>query len=171
MMHNPDASALRECRCVPRSVVPAGRLPITRQGQGEGLPAGTFCSPEHYDRLSGITGQTWGLLNHPWLRKSWHLSPGAGMNIQDRSERNFRGPDAPAPILMPDARLATIYEQAGVGIVEVDDEARILRVNEQVCRLTGYAPLELLGRTVFQETLPEDVDIDRAQFERQRAGE
>jgi PAS domain S-box-containing protein len=47
----------------------------------------------------------------------------------------------------------------------------MLRVNRQLCELTGYSAPELLGRTVFQETLPEDVDRDRQQFRRQVAGE
>jgi PAS domain S-box-containing protein len=47
----------------------------------------------------------------------------------------------------------------------------MLRVNQQLCRLTGYSAPELLGRTIFQETLPEDVDGDLQQFKRQLAGE
>jgi PAS domain S-box-containing protein len=70
-----------------------------------------------------------------------------------------------------DERLAAIYEHVGAGIVEVDQDGRILRVNRQLCELTGYSAPELLGRTVFQETLPEDVDRDRQQFRRQVAGE
>jgi PAS domain S-box-containing protein len=70
-----------------------------------------------------------------------------------------------------DNRLAASYEQVGAGIVEVDEEARILRVNRQLCQLTGYSAPELLGRTVFQETLPEDVDGDLQEFRRQLAGE
>nr|WP_249164025.1 PAS domain S-box protein [Bradyrhizobium jicamae] len=46
-----------------------------------------------------------------------------------------------------------------------------MRVNRQLCQLTGYSVGELLGRTVFQETLPEDVSADRTQFDRQLTGE
>ncbi|WP_024513168.1 PAS domain S-box protein [Bradyrhizobium sp. ARR65] len=70
-----------------------------------------------------------------------------------------------------DARLAATYEHIGAGIVEVDRNGRMLRVNRQLSQLTGYSADELLGRTIFQETLPEDVPEDRAQFERQLAGE
>lgn len=70
-----------------------------------------------------------------------------------------------------DSRLAATYEHVGAGIVEVDEDGRMLRVNQRLCLLTGYSAPELLGRTIFQETLPEDADADREQFRRQLAGE
>lgn len=70
-----------------------------------------------------------------------------------------------------DERLAATYEHVGAGIVEVDRDGRMLRVNQQFCRLTGYSAPELLGRTIFEETLPDDATADRAQFGRQLAGE
>jgi PAS domain S-box-containing protein len=86
------------------------------------------------------------------------------MNMQERPAPDRAG-------LQSLERLATSYELVGAGIVEVDEEARILRVNRQLCQLTGYSAAELLGRTVFQETLPEDVDGDLQEFRRQLAGE
>ncbi|HYW61772.1 MAG TPA: PAS domain S-box protein, partial [Bradyrhizobium sp.] len=70
-----------------------------------------------------------------------------------------------------DARLAATWEHVGAGIVEVDAAGRMLRVNQKICELTGHFPGELLGRTIFQETLPEDIDADRTQFNRMRIGE
>jgi PAS domain S-box-containing protein len=80
-------------------------------------------------------------------------------------------PDPQDRIRAPDERLAAIYDHVGAGIVEVDKDGRMLRVNQQLCRLTGHSASELLGRTIFQETLPEDVPEDRNQFRRQLAGE
>ena len=74
-------------------------------------------------------------------------------------------------LLARDERLAATYEHVGAGIVEVDQDGRILRVNQRLCQLTGFSAPELLGRTIFQETLPEDVDQDREQFCRQLSGE
>jgi PAS domain S-box-containing protein len=68
-------------------------------------------------------------------------------------------------------RLAATYEHIAAGLVEVDENGRILRVNRQLCELTGYSASDLLGRTIFQETLPPDVGGDHAQFQRQLAGE
>jgi PAS domain S-box-containing protein len=70
-----------------------------------------------------------------------------------------------------DERLAATYEHVGAGIVEVDRDGRMLRVNQQLCQLTGHSAQELLGRTVFQETVPDDVDADVRLFNRQLAGE
>jgi PAS domain S-box-containing protein len=70
-----------------------------------------------------------------------------------------------------DQRLAATYEHVGAGIVEVDRDGRMLRVNQHLCQFTGYTAEELLGRTVFQETVPDDVDADVRQFNRQLAGE
>jgi PAS domain S-box-containing protein len=84
------------------------------------------------------------------------------MNVQDAPERS--------PLVFG-SRLTASYEHVGAGIVEVDPEGRVLRVNQQFCELTGFSRSELLGRIIFQITLPEDIDQDRVQFNRQAAGE
>jgi PAS domain S-box-containing protein len=70
-----------------------------------------------------------------------------------------------------DARLAATYEHAGIGIAEVDRDGILLRVNAKLCELMGFAPDELQGRSIFDETLVEDRAHDREQFRRQAAGE
>jgi PAS domain S-box-containing protein len=98
----------------------------------------------------------------------WDFDEDRAMNMHERPAPDLPGLQSLAP---SEARLAAIYEHVGAGIVEVDHEGRIVRVNRQLCQLTGYSAAELLGRTVFQETLPEDVDNDLALFRRQLAGE
>ncbi|HEU0084070.1 MAG TPA: PAS domain S-box protein [Bradyrhizobium sp.] len=101
------------------------------------------------------------------------------MNIQERPSPDLhvveqlhdRIADDPAPPRARDARLAATWEHVGAGIVEVDGAGCMLRVNQKICELTGYSAADLLGRTIFQLTLPDDVDEDRVQFERQRNGE
>ncbi|TMJ80207.1 MAG: PAS domain S-box protein [Alphaproteobacteria bacterium] len=90
------------------------------------------------------------------------------MNMHERPAADLPGLQLLAP---GEARLAAIYEYVGAGIVEVDHEGRIVRVNRQLCQLTGYSATELLGRTIFQETFPEDVDNDLKLFRGQLAGE
>ncbi|MCW1991950.1 PAS domain S-box-containing protein [Bradyrhizobium japonicum] len=90
------------------------------------------------------------------------------MNIQNRATPGLDELEQLAPL---DARLAATYEHVGAGIVEVDQNGRMLRVNQQLCELTGYSAAQLLGRTIFEETHPEDVSEDRGQFQRQLAGE
>jgi PAS domain S-box-containing protein len=65
----------------------------------------------------------------------------------------------------------TNYENIGTGIIEVDRNGRILRANRHSLKLTGFSAAELLGRTIFQQTHPEDAGPDLAQFHRQVVGE
>jgi len=67
--------------------------------------------------------------------------------------------------------LAVTYEHVGVGIAEIDRAGRMLRVNQKVCELTGREAADLLGRSIFDETSPQDLAPDLAQFRRQIAGE
>jgi PAS domain S-box-containing protein len=105
-----------------------------------------------------------------------------GMNIQQRTAKTLSPPGRSAtPELArtprderPGAReerLAVTYEHVGAGIVEVDEAGRMLRVNQKVCELMGHEAADLLGRCIFDETSPQDVAQDLAQFRRQVAGE
>jgi len=67
---------------------------------------------------------------------------------------------------------APTYEHAGIGIVEVDAEGKLLRVNTQWCALTGYSSDEPPGRSIFEGTTDdESVQADYERFQRQVAGE
>ncbi|WP_407117039.1 PAS domain S-box protein [Bradyrhizobium sp. LMG 9283] len=96
------------------------------------------------------------------------------MNIQGRPAPRLEPIDSPTPTTelhsSSDDRLAATYEHVGAGIVEIDRNGRMLRVNQQLCRLTGYTSSELLGRTIFDETFPEDLAEDRDLFRQQLAG-
>ena len=104
------------------------------------------------------------------------------MNIQQRTAEILSPPGlSTTPELAPtprdeelgarEARLAATYEHVGVGIVEVDEAGRMLRVNQKVSELMGHEVADLLGRCIFDETSPQDVAQDLAQFRRQVAGE
>jgi PAS domain S-box-containing protein len=85
---------------------------------------------------------------------------------------SFDTPDARPNewVMARDARLAATYEHVGVGIVEVDRDGRMLRVNQRLCDLMGCPATELLGKTIFDETMPEDVGPDHERFRAQVAG-
>src|SRR5205085_3454936 len=70
-----------------------------------------------------------------------------------------------------DQRQAATYDHAGIGIAEVDAEARLMRANMQLAALFACAPEQLLGRSIFDPCLAEEIEEDRAQFARQVAGE
>ena len=100
------------------------------------------------------------------------------MNIQQRTAKTV---SVPTPCAVPDlarvpreereGTLAATYEHIGVGIVEVDQAGRMLRVNQKVCESMGHEAADLIGRSIFEETLPQDVAQDLSQFRRQVAGE
>ncbi|NOJ50363.1 PAS domain S-box protein [Bradyrhizobium sp. WSM 1744] len=105
-----------------------------------------------------------------------------GMNIQQRTAKTLSqpgrsaSPDAtrvPAEELLRahEDRLAVTYDHVGVGIVDIDQTGRILRVNQEACDLMGRDAADLLGRSIFEETSPLDVAQDLDQFRRQVAGE
>jgi PAS domain S-box-containing protein len=59
-------------------------------------------------------------------------------------------------------RYRTLFENAPVGIVEVNPESRkIMRANPMFCEMLGYSEEELQSRTVPEITHPEDIDPDQ----------
>jgi PAS domain S-box-containing protein len=68
-------------------------------------------------------------------------------------------------------RLAATYEQATIGIAEVDAQGRRLRVNEAACAITGRSRSELIGGSVFNVLHSEDRNDDIDQYRRLVAGE
>jgi PAS domain S-box-containing protein len=67
-------------------------------------------------------------------------------------------------------RLAATYAHAAIGMAEVDENGRLLRVNETACQITGYPREELLKLTVFDVTHPDDRAADLARYRGQAAG-
>jgi PAS domain S-box-containing protein len=67
-------------------------------------------------------------------------------------------------------RLAATYAHAAIGMAEVDENGRLLRVNETACEITGYPREELLRLTVFDVTHPEDREQDLTLYREQAAG-
>ncbi|HVW55882.1 MAG TPA: PAS domain S-box protein [Rhizobiaceae bacterium] len=70
-----------------------------------------------------------------------------------------------------DQRLRATYDHAGSGIVEVDADGKLLRVNARLCEMMGRTADELVGRSIFDETISEGVDEDFEQFRNQVSGE
>lgn len=67
---------------------------------------------------------------------------------------------ADAALQDSERRFRATFEQAAVGIAHVSLEGRWLRVNETLCRITGYSREELLARSFQDITHPDDLDTD-----------
>lgn len=59
-------------------------------------------------------------------------------------------------------RFRAIFEQAAVGITQVDLDCRFVRVNQKFCDITGYRPDELIGRTFWDITYMPDIREEEA---------
>src|ERR1043166_5033524 len=70
-----------------------------------------------------------------------------------------------------DRTLASTYQNAGIGIAEVDADGTLLRVNPHLSQLLGYAPEQLVGRSIFDQSLAEVTAADQEQFDRQVRGD
>jgi diguanylate cyclase (GGDEF)-like protein/PAS domain S-box-containing protein len=69
-------------------------------------------------------------------------------------------------LLHSEAQFRGIFEQAAVGIAIIDLSGRFIRVNPRYRDLLGYTNEELLERTFFEITYPEDRERDREMYRR-----
>jgi PAS domain S-box-containing protein len=68
-------------------------------------------------------------------------------------------------------RFRGTFENAAVGIAHEDLTGRFLRLNEQFCTILGYPAHELVGKTLFEVTHPDDLAEDLARFNALTRGE
>jgi PAS domain S-box-containing protein len=68
-------------------------------------------------------------------------------------------------------RLAATYEAATIGIAEADQDGRLLRVNDALCKMLGTSREKLLGKSFAEYTHEDDRSEDLAQYARQIRGE
>jgi PAS domain S-box-containing protein len=79
--------------------------------------------------------------------------------------------ETPDSALERERRLAATYENAGIGMAELDAEGKLLRVNGHLRNLIGYPERELLGRSIFDFTHPDEAVADKEKYRQQVAGE
>lgn len=59
-------------------------------------------------------------------------------------------------IIESEERLKGIFNNAAIGIVEIDNKYRLTNVNNRMCQILGYSRDELTGKTISQITMAED---------------
>src|SRR5260370_34073187 len=71
-----------------------------------------------------------------------------------------------------EATFRAMFDVSSVGKIEVEPgSGRFLRANAAMCKFVGYSELELLARSVYDITYPDDLDCDRELCRRLDAGE
>ena len=68
-------------------------------------------------------------------------------------------------------RFRLAFENANIGVCLVDIGGRLIKVNDQMCKILGYTKLELENMTVNDITHAEDLDVSQTFIERACSGE
>jgi PAS domain S-box-containing protein len=87
--------------------------------------------------------------------------------VQDVSDRK----EAEEKLRQGEARFRATFEQAAVGMGEVDPGGRWLRVNHRLCEIVGLPPENLVGSGFHDITHPEDLPAEVSGVRRLLAGE
>lgn len=99
----------------------------------------------------------WGSVTITALRGETGELRGFAQVIRDISERRRTMEE----LRSTEQRMRAIFDNAGVGLVEVDRDDRIIAANDRLCKILGYAREQLLGMTVHDLTYPDDRAITR----------
>ena len=71
-----------------------------------------------------------------------------------------------------EARFRTLFEQAAVGVAEIDSTSgRFLTINRKYCDIVGYSQSQMLKIDFASITQPDDLALDFANMERLKSGE
>jgi PAS domain S-box-containing protein len=88
---------------------------------------------------------------------------GTSVIYRDISERR-RAEEARLALADSEARFRATFENAAVGISHVAPDGRFLRFNKALSRLLGWPADELISKSVWEITHPDDLAVELAQF-------
>ncbi|GAB4326119.1 MAG: hypothetical protein OHK0047_11380 [Leptolyngbyaceae cyanobacterium] len=89
---------------------------------------------------------------------------GIARDLSDRKQ-------AEADLRNSEERFRAAFEQAAVGMVQVDLEGRFTQMNQKFCDIVGYSESELMLKSFGEITHPDDLAADEANVGRLLAGE
>jgi PAS domain S-box-containing protein len=79
---------------------------------------------------------------------------------------------AESSLLESEQQFRAIFDTASIGIAQADPyTGKFLRVNRKMCEITGYEPDELMAMRFLDITYKDDIEQDKAEFERIVRGE
>lgn len=94
----------------------------------------------------------------------WVIWDGVLMEISDRKQAEFALRDS-------EERFRATFEQAAVGILEMDTHGNIVRMNQKFCDIVGYSEAALSFKHISGITHPDDLANNKAHVIRLLAGE
>ncbi len=89
---------------------------------------------------------------------TYRESPALQVSFRDITERH----QSEVALRESEERFRSLFDQAPVGAAIVSLDYRFVRVNDALCRITGYSTEELLARGFPEITHPEDIAADVA---------
>ena len=72
---------------------------------------------------------------------------------------------------LSDQQFSNAFDHSAIGMALIGVDSRRLRVNSAFCQMLGYSEAEMLSRTIYDVTHPDDVEFDVQQRTRALAGE
>lgn len=102
-------------------------------------------------QLKGLNMSGWFIVNAAPLMVSGNHS-GAVLSMLDVTSRK----EMEEKMSESEQRLRAMFDNAAIGMLEVDENDKILAVNKLLCNILGYYPEQLIGKTIFEITYPED---------------
>lgn len=54
-------------------------------------------------------------------------------------------------------KFKNVFDNAAIGIAEVDEEDKFISINKRFCEIVGYSEHELIGKAVYDITAPDDI--------------
>jgi PAS domain S-box-containing protein len=73
--------------------------------------------------------------------------------------------------LLKDQQFSNAFEHAAIGMTLIGIDSRRLKVNNAFCQMLGYSEAEMLARSIYDLTHPDDIEWDLEQRRRALAGE
>ncbi|MBM0104930.1 PAS domain S-box protein [Steroidobacter sp. S1-65] len=130
-----------------------------------------LASGEQLERYAARLRAKDGSIKHVLITSNCRFEHGRMINTRCFTMDVTETYEAEAARRASEARLAATYEAATIGIAEVDEHGRLLRVNDALCKMLGRSREELLTMSFLDYTHESSREQDSAFYARQIRGE